>query len=246
MIPSHQSLVSLHPEREAVIKAIALVSEKRERDPNWRADGFPWVRTFMRFLTGDGRVTSRNINRIGFVQWSAKRNLSTLKEWEVALDYLIATKGERCPSPVSADVQQRLFPEVAFQRCDRMEKRRRRRAQQHQRREDRADQLAEQKYQNRVAQAGIDLAFCTPENLSAWHEHWSGQGIREWELERMVWAWVSRFPSLSEMAPLEWCDEPLWAVVGQVRQFAAARSEPSSALDAWLIPNKLNNHQENV
>ncbi|MED7793142.1 plasmid SOS inhibition protein A [Klebsiella aerogenes] len=246
MIPSHQSLVSLHPEREAVIKAIALVSEKRERDPDWRADGFPWVRTFMRLLTGDGRVTSRNINRIGFVQWSAKCNLSTLKDWEAALDYLIATKGERCPPPISADVQQRLFPEVAFQRGERVEKRRRRRVQQHQRREDRADRQAELKHQNRVAQAGIDLAFCTPENLSAWYEHWSGQGVREWELERMVWAWVSRFPSLSEMEPLEWRDEPLWAVVGQVRRFAEVRDGNACCLDAWLVPNKLSNQQENI
>ncbi|MHA4830393.1 plasmid SOS inhibition protein A [Enterobacter ludwigii] len=118
MIPTERALVSLHPERQAVLRAISYVSEMREKDPAWRADGFPWVRTFMRFLTGDGRVTGKNINRIAFVQWSARSNLSTLRDWEEALDYLIATNGERCPSPISYDVHQRLFPEVDFQRSD--------------------------------------------------------------------------------------------------------------------------------
>jgi hypothetical protein len=56
MIPTERALVSLHSERQAVLRAMAHVSEMREKDPNWCADGFPWVRTFMRFLTGDGRV----------------------------------------------------------------------------------------------------------------------------------------------------------------------------------------------
>jgi hypothetical protein len=184
-------------------------------------------------------VTGKNINRIAFIQWSARANLSTLRDWEEALDYLIATNGERCPSPISFDVHQRLFPEVAFQRSDRKSKRSTRQAQQDWRREKREEESAELKRQNTVAQAEIDLAFCTPENLSAWHEHWSGNVIREWELESMLWAWISRFPSLEAMAPEEWRSEPLWAVVGQVGEFASMRDEQARSLDAWLIPNKL-------
>lgn len=239
MIPSERALVSLHPERQAVLRAMAHVSEMRDKDPAWRADGFPWVRTFMRFLTGDGRVTGKNINRIAFVQWSARSNLSTLRDWEEALDYLIATNGERCPSPISYDVHQRLFPEVAFQRSERKAKRSTRQNQQDHRRDRREEESAELKRQNTVAQAEIDLAFCTPENLSAWHERWSGNCIREWELESMVWGWISRFPSLEAMEPEEWRAEPLWAVVGQVHQFARMRDEQARCLDAWLIPNKL-------
>jgi hypothetical protein len=39
MIPTERALVSLHPERQAVLRAMAHVSEMREKDPNWRADG---------------------------------------------------------------------------------------------------------------------------------------------------------------------------------------------------------------
>jgi hypothetical protein len=239
MIPNNRSLVPVHPEREAVLRAIAYVAEMREKDPSWRTGGFPWVRTFMRFLTGDGRVTGRNINRIGFVQWSARQNLSTLKDWEDALDYLIQTNGERCPSPISFDVHQRLFPEVTFQRCDRDDKRHQRRMHQSVRRERIQTNRRELEHQSRVSQAEIDLAFCTPENLTAWHERWSGNDIREWELDKMVWSWMSSFPSLCEMEPLDWNGEPLWAVVGQVRSFAGGRDLRASSLDAWLIPNKL-------
>ncbi|MNB77506.1 PsiA protein [compost metagenome] len=55
----------------------------------------------------------------------------------------------------------------------------------------------------------------------------------------MVWGWISRFPSLEEMDPEEWSAEPLWAVIGQVGEFARMRDERAKSLDAWLIPNKL-------
>lgn len=50
MIPSSHALVSLKPARQAAIQAISHVESARERGA--RLPAMPYVRTFLRLLTG--------------------------------------------------------------------------------------------------------------------------------------------------------------------------------------------------
>lgn len=56
MIPSSHALVSLKPARQAAIQAISLVESSRERGA--RLPAMPYVRTFLRVLTGRWLVRS--------------------------------------------------------------------------------------------------------------------------------------------------------------------------------------------
>lgn len=62
MIPSSHALVSLKPARQAAIQAISHVESARERGA--RLPAMPYVRTFLRLLTGSGRLNATVANKI--------------------------------------------------------------------------------------------------------------------------------------------------------------------------------------
>ncbi|EPK1609036.1 plasmid SOS inhibition protein A, partial [Klebsiella pneumoniae] len=117
MIHSSRSLVTLQPARQAALQAIMTVEDARQRGA--RLPSMPHVRTFLRLLTGSGRINNEVPRRIPGLYRDPKDRLSNLKQVEEALDVLIASNGEYCPLPLSQDVQSELFPEVRHARGER-------------------------------------------------------------------------------------------------------------------------------
>ena len=117
MIPSSHALVSLKPARQAAIQAISHVESARERGA--RLPAMPYVRTFLRLLTGSGRLNATVANKIPGLHWVPNNRHSNLKQVEEALNTMIATSGEACPLPLTIDVQAELFPEVMHTRTGR-------------------------------------------------------------------------------------------------------------------------------
>lgn len=240
MIPRSHSLIPLRPERQAVIKAIAFVDAKRETEPCWKIADYPYAQAFFRFLCGKGKVTGKNLNKVAGVRWDPKERLSSLADWERGFDMFISSEGRYCPTPLPSDLATYIFPELAFSRSERKEKRWKREFQQYSRQQDKERNREEEKYQSVVGQAEIELAFQTPETLRSWYAHWSQQDIRPYDLEHMFWAWAGRFPSLTEVH--RWYSrgqEPLWQMVDVVRHVSQNICAEQQALDRWLVPNKL-------
>jgi len=240
MTPRSHSLIPLRPERQAVIKAIAFVDAKREAEPCWKIADYPYAKAFFRFLCGKGKVTGKTLNKVTGVRWDPKERLSSLADWERGFDMFISSEGRYCPTPLPSDLATYIFPELAFSRLDRKEKRWKREFQQYSRQQDRERNREEEKYQSVVGQAEIELAFQTPETLRAWYAHWSQQDIRSYDLEHMFWAWAGRFPSLTEVH--RWDSrgqEPLWQMVDVVGHVSQKTCAEQQALDRWLVPNKL-------
>ena len=65
----------------------------------------PYVRTFLRVLTGCSRINSTVARRIPGLHRDPKELLNNLKQVEEVLDALIASQGKCCPLPLSTDVQ---------------------------------------------------------------------------------------------------------------------------------------------
>jgi len=242
MIPRHRSLVPLSPERQAAIKAILYVEVKREAVAGWKEgeDDIPYARAFFRFLFGKSKVSGKMLNRIAGVFWDPKDRRGSLGQWESAFDVFIRSEGRECPLPLPSELANHIFPEFAFSHADRREKRRERVHQVYTRQYQKQRNDEEQKYQARVGQADVELAFQTPETLRAWYQQWSQQDIRPDDLDTMFWQWSKRFPSLRDV--LGWYaygSEPLWRLVDEVSHSAMEMSADVRALDQWLLPNKL-------
>jgi len=90
-------------------------------------------------------------------------------EYMTALDTLIASRGERCPSPLSQDTGARLFPVIAVRQRDRLDKRSSQRINRQVKHESRLHDQKIRRYQQRLAQAKIDLSFQTPLTVGAWY-----------------------------------------------------------------------------
>lgn len=96
MIPSSHALVSLKPARQAAIQAISHVESARERGA--RLPAMPYVRTFLRLLTGSGRLNATVANKIPGLHWVPNNRHSNLKQVEEALNTMIATGGGSLPA----------------------------------------------------------------------------------------------------------------------------------------------------
>ncbi|MEA5105647.1 plasmid SOS inhibition protein A [Pantoea sp. S18] len=86
-----------------------------------------------------------------------------------ALNTLIASRGERCPSPLSQDTGYRLFPVTALRLRERLDKRSSHRVNPQINQEVRLHDQKLRRYQQRLAQAKIDLTFHTPLTVCVWY-----------------------------------------------------------------------------
>ncbi|WP_387691599.1 plasmid SOS inhibition protein A [Photorhabdus sp. RM71S] len=195
------------PERQAAIKAVIHVEEKRAKDPYWKCHSSPYAQAFFRFLCGSSKITGRAINQVMGVYWR-KEDKIALARYEQAFDVFIGSQGQCCPSPLPFDLACHIFPEVMFSRHDRQEKRWQREGHQYSRQETKRRQEREARYQNLVGRTATDLAFQTPETLRAWYLHWSQHDIRQYDMEKMLWSWIERCPSLSNLS--------LWMVPNKI------------------------------
>lgn len=98
MIPKSLSLVTLLPERQAALQAIAAVEHAQQRGA--RLARHPWAAAFMKQLSGRSRVSIQALNRIRGIYLRPRDKRTPLPEWEGALDTFLSTAGEVCPLPL--------------------------------------------------------------------------------------------------------------------------------------------------
>ncbi|HID7510881.1 TPA: plasmid SOS inhibition protein A, partial [Enterobacter hormaechei] len=157
--------------------------------------------------------------------------------YEEAFDILIRSRGRHCFAPLDTRLVHIMFPEKAFSLSDRRLKRDRREADLYTRQESRRAREKEVAYQNRVGQAEIDLAFQTQETLRAWYESWPQQEVRDYVMQRMLWTWTERCPSLSHLVR-SWYGRA-YEIVAGVRDVAEYASPAAKELERWMVPNKI-------
>lgn len=236
MIPRHLSLVTQMPEREAALRAIMAVEEEAGTAGRHSGHPYPYARAFFRILTGSSKLSTRSVNKVPGVYW-LKENKIPLVRYEEAFDTLIRSRGRHCYSPLDTRLVHIMFPEQAFSVNDRRGKRDMREAELYTRQEMRRSREKDEAYQNRVGQAEIDLAFQTPETLRAWYESWSQHDVHDFDIQRMLWAWTERCPSLSHLVR-DWY-EHAYEIVADVRDVAENASPAAKELERWMVPNKI-------
>ena len=241
MIPSSHALVSLKPARQAAIQAINLVESSRKRGA--RLPAMPYVRTFLRVLTGSGRLNATVARQIPGLNWVPKNRHSNLKQVEEALEIMIATGGEACPLPLNRDVQAELFPEVMHTRTDRRLQRAKICTTRQMRREAREIDQKWRLRQNLLSQAGTDLNFQSPETVGGWHTRWSDE-LDAGELAGMFWRWQTRFASLKGLEWLRLSDEPLYSVMYEIMFIVRETPENIRIAERWQVPNKLHHRAD--
>lgn len=240
MIPSSHALVSLKPARQAAIQAISHVESARERGA--RLPAMPYVRTFLRLLTGSGRLNATVANKIPGLHWVPNNRHSNLKQVEEALNTMIATSGEACPLPLTIDVQAELFPEVMHTRTGRRLHRPGIKTTRQLRRQSREFEQRWKQRQNLLEQAKIDLNFQSPETVCTWYTRWSDE-FDAAELAGPFWRWQSRFTSLKELDWLRISGEPLYAVMYEIPFIVRETPESVRNAERWQVPNKLRYQQ---
>ena len=236
MIPSSHALVSLKPARQAAIQAISLVESACERGA--RLPAMPYVRTFLRVLTGCSRLNATVARQIPGLNWVPKNRHSNLKQVEEALNVMLATGGEACPLPLTLDVQAELFPEIMHTRTDRRLHKSNLQTTRQMRRESREYDQRWKLRQNLLAKAEIDLNFQSPESIRTWYSRWSDEFDAP-ELEGMFWRWQTRFSSLKELEWLRMSNEPLWSVMHELSYIVQDTPALISEAEHWGVPNKL-------
>ncbi|HGM7842698.1 TPA: plasmid SOS inhibition protein A [Serratia marcescens] len=158
MIPHHLALVPWHPYRQAVWQAIAQVEARREAGR--RLSAYPYATAFFRQLTGRLTISARDIRMIDVTYRPGDRRRATRKEDYIdALDTLIASRGEHCYSPLPGDTRDTLFPEVNRRRRQRFEHRLTMKHTRQARIDATLRLHKRRRYQVRLAQAEIELAF---------------------------------------------------------------------------------------
>jgi hypothetical protein len=210
VIPDHLALVPWHPYRQAVWLAIAQVEARRDAG-RWLA-AYPYAAAFFRQLTGRPTLSAKDLRMTDITYRPGDRRCSTRKE-----DYLDASRGERCYSPLPGDTRDTLFLPEVNRRRQRFEHRLTMKHTRQARIDDTIRLHKRRRYQVRLAQAEIELAFITPGELDSWVRRAQQQGLAEDDLSGLVLAWTTRFPCLAELERYLWAAMPFWEARLQVR-----------------------------
>lgn len=238
MIPNHMALVPWHPYRQAVWFAIAQVEARRETDR--RQAVYAYANAFFRQLTGRSTISAKDMRMIDITYRPGDRHrTSCLEDYVDALNTLIASRGERCYSPLPGDTRDMLFPEVSRRRQQRFEHKLAMKQTRQQRQAKQVKWHKRRRYQVSLAQAEIELAFVTPGDHEDWLKRWQQQGIEEFDLSNMVFAWTTRFPCLAELDRYHWAAMPFWEARLQVSQISAVLPGTVRSDNRARIPNRL-------
>lgn len=236
MIPNHLALVTQLPEREAAVRAIMEVEETTRKKNGSVYHPYPYARAFFRVLTGSSKISGRAINQVRGAYWYRDDKIP-LGRYEEAFDTPIRSRGRHCYYPLDTTMVNTLFPEQAFSISERQANRDHRDAHQYSRQYASSEREREERYNNKVAQAEIDLAFQTPETVRTWYVQWSQQDIRDFDLERILWAWSERCPSLAHLVRAYY--QSALEVVLDAHDVAAASTPEERELERWMVPNKI-------
>lgn len=235
-IPRHLSLVTQLPEREAALRAIVHVEETVRKVSRFGSQLYPYARAFFRFLCGSSKISGRALNQVRGVYWLKEEKIP-LARYEEAIDVLIRSRGRHCYSPLDSSMVNNLFPEQAFNTRERQENRCQREDELYSRQEARRGRELKDKYNNLVGQAEIDLAFHTPETIRTWYARWSHRDIHDYDLQKMLWAWTERCPSLIHLVREYY--QSAQEVVLDAHDVATVSTPEERELERWMVPNKI-------
>ncbi|MEN4892567.1 plasmid SOS inhibition protein A [Erwinia billingiae] len=236
-IPRHLSLVPACPYRQAVAAATAEV-EKRQQGRALSGD-HPWANAFLRHLCGTKKIRSEHLRRVVPGYSPRDRHGPAAADYLRALDELIRTRGERCPLPLSSYTGQSLFPETLTRTAERQTRRIELRVNRGGSREEREREQKRRRYQNRLAQAEIDLAFHTPATVGSWYSRCQQLDLYEEDLQMRVYAWLRRFPSGQRADRMEWEGEKLWRVMLDISDMAGELAPHQLQADRMALRNRL-------
>lgn len=237
MIPKSHALVTLLPERQAALQAIAVVEHAQQRGT--RLARHPWAAAFMKQLSGRSRISVQTLNRIRGIYLRPREKRAPLPEWEGALDIFLSTAGEVCPLPLPGELATVLFPEAVFRRAERAKHAAMKTVSHAGRRERQAEDYRERELENRIRLAETELAFRTPETLRGWFSAWCDD-VPENDLKNMIAAWARRFPSLNGLETLQpYAGDVACEVAGEIHLRSLHMDRAQKDMNRWLIPNKL-------
>ncbi|CDK23900.1 plasmid SOS inhibition protein A (plasmid) [Erwinia amylovora LA637] len=237
MIPKSLSLVTLLPERQAALQAIAAVEHAQQRGT--RLARHPYAAAFMKQLSGRSRVSVQALNRIRGIYLRPREKRAPLPEWEGALDIFLSTAGEACPLPLPGELATTLFPEAVFRRAERAKHAADKSVSHAARRERLAADYQERQLENCIRQAETGLAFRTPETLRGWFAVWC-DSVPENDLKNMIAAWARRFPSLNGLETLQpYAGDVACEVAGEIHLRSLYMDSAQKDMNRWLVPNKL-------
>ena len=109
-----------------------------------------------------------------------KREMPSKNRYLAALDTFIQSRGYSCSLPLSSLNVRDFFPEFDYR--DRQGRKIQSQVQVVSRAWQKSQIKAEQQYQNRLAQAEIELAFITPSEFKSWYNRFNRDGIEEYDL----------------------------------------------------------------
>lgn len=236
MIPNSHALVPLHPHRQAALKAIGVVESKVER--RIRTAKFPYATAFFKEL-GYSHIGVQQIRIIDY-SYNPKLRLGSKKEDYIsAINKLIETRGEVCWLPLTSSAGDSLFPEIRAGQFNRRDHKIELKVLREGRIKEKERNQKRRRYQTRLSQAGIELAFNTPTTLGRWYSKWANEDLYEHDLATLLYSWVSRFPSLADVDMYYLKHEPLWGAVYQITAVSGKLDNYGQYLDRAMLPNKL-------
>jgi len=234
MIPRHLSLVPVNPFQHAALQAIIDVEDRQQRRGR-----YPYAQALFRQLRGGkaGCISASDVKRAAANYCPTDRCGEPKERYIAALNVLIESRGQVCTLPLSGCAVGQYFPDSEHRLRDRRYKQWDFKANRRDRNVDKARTQKRRRYQAAVAQAEIDLAFITPSQLPVWYARLKNSGIFDDDLNDMVQAWGRRFVGLKD-APLR-SGQPMWAILFEMRDELAERTEHERWFDGLQLPNKL-------
>jgi hypothetical protein len=158
-----------------------------------------------------------------------------------ALDTLIASRGERCPSPLPQDTAPRLFPVTALRQRERLDKRSAHRIDRQVSHERRQREQKLRSYQQRLRQSAIELQFHTPLTVGSWYarQQEQEQEFFESDVFHLVIAWLPKFTSCRYLDPAWYREEPLWRLMLDIQAEVNGATKAALDADRLALPNRL-------
>lgn len=170
-----------------------------------------------------------------------KREMPSKNRYLAALDTFIQSRGVICPLPLCDHHVRDFFPELDYRDRERQGRKIQSHVQVESRARQKAQIKAEHRYQNRLAQAEIALAFITPSEFKSWYNRFNRDGIEDYDLIELLVNWTRRFKNINLRKYLDFA--PLWSALLDFYEEIDTRSYGEQLLDGFALPNKLTGHK---
>ena len=240
-IPNHLALVPFNDRQYAAAKAILFVEDKMQKGQYQKRQyqkRYPYAYALIRFFTGNkGAITAKDLHYTLVLSFDDKREMPSKNRYIAALDTFVQSRGYLCPLPLCDHHVRDFFPELDYRDRERQGRKIQSQVQVVSRARQKAQIKAQQQYQNRLAQAEIELAFITPSEFKSWYNRFNHDGIEEYDLIELLVNWTSRFNNLNLRKYLDFA--PLWSALLDFNEDIDTRSYGEQLLDNYAIPNKL-------